>query len=81
MYINNKQLIKHLFQNPDVDHVIISANSFCTYANAIDSENNIIDSLNDINVTIDNENVIITEYDENFNVRETTTIPLTSLAQ
>ena len=79
MYITNKEIIKHLFQRSDINHVIISSNEFCTYAIAIDDKNNVIETLNDINIEIDNNNFEITEYDDEFNVKDTCIIPLTYL--
>ncbi len=76
MYITNKEIIKHLFQNPDVHHVIISTNDFGTFANAIDNKSNIIDSLDNIDITIDNDDFIVMEYDDEYNITSICSIPL-----
>ena len=62
MYITNKEIIRCLFDNNSIDHIIIDTNDFGTFCNAFDNKGNIINSLDNVGVTIDNDDFIITEY-------------------
>lgn len=63
MYITNKEIIRCLFDNEEIDHVIISdsGNTSCT---AFDNKHNIVETIYNVSITIDNECFNITMYDD-----------------